>query len=204
MNEVTKAACDNTSISRGSSNFVTDGDQSRAVQDKAGRPNIARNMDRVVDQVALSSKSSIVESSPGVVQVTSSNTGSPIPAGFACNAGELLGSSHCSPFEPSADEAEKYLTYFRTQSLANFAFICLPASITAQHLRQERPFLFLTIMAVSSTSASQRLGLGLEIKKMVAADILAEKEGKLDVLLGLLVFLAWFVIRNLRYRQNCC
>jgi hypothetical protein len=94
-------------------------------------------------------------------------------------------------YELPLDEADRFLTDFRTQKLTKFGFIHIPASTTAQRLREERPFLFLTIMAVSSKSSSQRQLLGQEIKQTIAKEMLVENEGNFDILLGLLVFLTW-------------
>jgi len=101
------------------------------------------------------------------------------------------------PFDISPLEAENYLNYFRTRLLPGFSVVYIAPQTTAQSLQHTRPFLFLAIMMVSSppptSFSSQRRKLGQEIKERVAREILSEKEGNLDVLLGLLVFLTWSV-----------
>jgi len=114
----------------------------------------------------------------------------------AFDTGKTFETTSSSVFLSSPDEAEKYWLIFRNQTLVNFAFIYLPASTTAQTLHQERPFLFLAIMAVTSHSRSRRLALGKEVKQLLARELLAENEGNFDVLLGLLVFLTWLVIAS--------
>ncbi|KAE9376342.1 hypothetical protein N431DRAFT_289530, partial [Stipitochalara longipes BDJ] len=119
------------------------------------------------------------------------NNVTPAPSDFLSNASDYLRSASYSMVGPSIEEAEQYLTEFRTQKLINFAFIYLSPNITIQQLRQERPFLFLTIMAVSAKSGSQRLTLGKEIKNLLSRELLFNSEGNFDVLLGMLVFITW-------------
>lgn len=95
-------------------------------------------------------------------------------------------------FNLSPSEAEHQLQYFRTQILPGFAVIHLEPHTTAASLQRNRPFLFLAIMMVSSPPVSlQRRRMSQEIKEQVARSILSEKEGDIDVLLGLLIFLTW-------------
>jgi hypothetical protein len=171
---------------------VLDGHQNTIARGMADRSRTVNDIDDI--PVVMGSTPSFTGSSPSITGVNGSNIGIPAPPSFAFNAVEISESSYHSFCGPALEEAEKYLTGFRTQVLINFAFIHIPADTTAQQLRQKRPFLFLVIMAVSSTSRSQRLALGRDIKQMLAREFLVENEGNFDMLLGLLVFLTWFVI----------
>jgi hypothetical protein len=109
--------------------------------------------------------------------------------------------SHHSPtsgvpcgFEPSLYEAEEYLSIFRNQKSKYFPFIYIPSTTSAQQLLQERPFLWLCIMAISSKSVSQQLALGSKIRHIVGRKMLLEYERNLDLLLGLLAYIGWYVI----------
>ncbi|KAK9319612.1 hypothetical protein V1517DRAFT_310580 [Lipomyces orientalis] len=93
--------------------------------------------------------------------------------------------------EPTAEEAEYYFEMFRKQKLKYFAFTYFPEDITAQQLRQERPFLWLCIMAISSTVVSKQLGLGRAIREIAGREILVEGERHLDLIMGLLCFVGW-------------
>lgn len=62
--------------------------------------------------------------------------------------------------EPSPVEAEEYLINFHTCKSKYFPFVAIPSNTGAQQLRQERPFLWLCIMAVSSKSTAQQQLLG--------------------------------------------
>jgi hypothetical protein len=96
-------------------------------------------------------------------------------------------------FESSLKEADESLKIFRTYKLKHFPFIVLPASITAQELRRERPFLWFCAMAASSKSSTQQIVLGKEIRLIVGRQLLLEGERTLDLLLGLLAYIAWYV-----------
>ncbi|KAF2084027.1 hypothetical protein K490DRAFT_50133, partial [Saccharata proteae CBS 121410] len=96
-----------------------------------------------------------------------------------------------SAFKRSTDEAEECLAIFRSQMLHYFAFLNLPED--TQRIQQERPFLLLCIIAASSKSTPRRLALGKEIKQTLAQRFILDNRGviNLDLLLGLLTFLAW-------------
>ena len=96
-------------------------------------------------------------------------------------------------FEPSLHEAEEFLRIFRTQKSKYFPFIYIPSTTSAQQLFQERPFLWLCIMAMSSNSTSQQLALGSRIRNIVGRKMVLENEKKLELLLGLLAYIGWFV-----------
>ena len=94
--------------------------------------------------------------------------------------------------EPSSEEAEECLTYFRDNMLKYFAFLHIPGE--AKVLRQERPFLFLCIMAARSQSTRTKVALGERIKQILAQRVILDNDPgaiNLDLLLGLLTFLAW-------------
>ena len=95
-------------------------------------------------------------------------------------------------YEISPEEAEECLGYFRDHMLKFFAFLQLPED--TQQLREERPFLFLCVIATSSKSTQRRLALGERIKQILAQRIILDNVNKainIDLLLGLLTFLIW-------------
>ena len=100
-------------------------------------------------------------------------------------------SSLTNSFEPTPDEAEDYLKRFRPNITTYFPFILVPKSTTAQELRRDRPFLWLCIMSVASKSTVQQKALGREIKITMGREILVEGKNNIDLLLGILVFVAW-------------
>ncbi|KAJ5998953.1 hypothetical protein N7451_006763 [Penicillium sp. IBT 35674x] len=92
----------------------------------------------------------------------------------------------------SVDKAQTYLQAFRTVMTPHFPFVIIPPDVSVQHLRQERPFLFLAILATASydNMPMQRF-LGAEVKKAVSSRMILNGEISFDLLQGLLVFLAW-------------
>jgi hypothetical protein len=93
-------------------------------------------------------------------------------------------------FEPSVAEDDNLKT-FKAIKLKRFPFIILPESQTAQDLRQERPFLWLCIMAVSSKSSVQQIALEKELRTIIGRQLLLEGEKTLDLLLGVMTYIAW-------------
>ena len=96
-------------------------------------------------------------------------------------------------FEPSVEEAEAYLQAYRETKSPYFPLVLLPA-LNAQQFRQERPFLWLCIMAVSSNNSEQQQALGKEIRLTIGREMLLEGKNNVDLLLGLLIYTAWCVI----------
>lgn len=94
--------------------------------------------------------------------------------------------------EPSPVEAEENLVNFKTCKSKYFPFVYIPSTTSAQHLRQEWPFLWLSIMTVGSKSTSQQQVLGSKIRQMIAQEMVVQSEKNLDLLLGLLTFIGWY------------
>lgn len=88
-------------------------------------------------------------------------------------------------------EAEEYFAVFRDKMLPTFAFIHLSPDLTGQRLYQDRPFLFRAIIAVAAPSTHQKLAYGKELKRILAQTTLVENRSSIDLLLGLLTFIAW-------------
>jgi hypothetical protein len=95
--------------------------------------------------------------------------------------------------EVSAQEAEQYLHLFRTQHLGNFPFYYLPETKTSAELRQEKPYLWLCIMSVTSTNLAQQLSLSRLVRELASQEIIIEGERSIDLLLGLLCIVGWYV-----------
>ena len=90
-------------------------------------------------------------------------------------------------------EAEEYLVTFQTYRSKYLPFISIPSTTTAKQLQQERPFLWLCLMAAGSKSTSQKQVLGGEIRQTVGQEIVVRSERSIDLLLGLLTFISWQV-----------
>jgi hypothetical protein len=97
-------------------------------------------------------------------------------------------------YEPSEIEAEKSLEYFRTYKSRSFPFVHISSTITASHLKQERPFLWLCIMSITSRSSLQQRELGSRIREVFAQEVVVQLNRNMDLLLGILAFIGWYVI----------
>ncbi|KAL4746154.1 hypothetical protein BDW72DRAFT_207597 [Aspergillus terricola var. indicus] len=92
---------------------------------------------------------------------------------------------------PSADEASSYLDQFRRKFIHNLPFLVVPPSTTAQQLYQDRPLLWLSIMAVVSTWTAQQMALSKEVRAIFDREAYVEGTRNLDFLLAVLVYTAW-------------
>ncbi|KAM0435975.1 hypothetical protein ACHAPT_002867 [Fusarium lateritium] len=94
--------------------------------------------------------------------------------------------------EPTPAEAEVYLDTFRSW-LPRFPFMVLPKNQTAESLRKEKPFLWLCIMNITTTSHPQQVKLKERVRQEAAQRVIVEHERSMDVLLGLVCYIAWQV-----------
>lgn len=92
--------------------------------------------------------------------------------------------------EPTPAEAEIYLDKFRNW-LSNFPFMVLDHDTTAASLRKDRPFLWLCIMNITTMSCAQNAILKERVRQEIATRIVVNHERTMDVLLGLICYIAW-------------
>lgn len=91
------------------------------------------------------------------------------------------------------EAAENYLESFKSILTPHFPFVVIPHQASAVQLREEKPFLFLAIMASASyENILLQRSLGAEVRRAVASRIILNGEVSFDLLQGLLVFLAWY------------
>ena len=91
---------------------------------------------------------------------------------------------------PTPEEAEAYLDKFRGW-LRNFPFMHIPHNQSAESLRLEKPFLFKCIMGISTMSIRQLHKIRDDLRKEAAQRVVVEHERSLDLLLGLICYVAW-------------
>ncbi|KAI1098443.1 putative C6 transcription factor [Jackrogersella minutella] len=114
--------------------------------------------------------------------------GSPLETSYSL---EVDDSPNTDFDEPPDDEADAYLAIFRSQMLKHLSFVHIPLELTVQQLRQKRPFLLRAIIAVASSSAQQKMARGKELKRILAQKVIIENQSSLDLLLGVLTYVAW-------------
>jgi hypothetical protein len=92
------------------------------------------------------------------------------------------------------DKAEALLRGYGTHA-PNFPFIVFSPTVSLDFLRREKPFLLLSVLTMASTSNQvlQDL-LEAELRETLGRKVIFNGEKSLDLLQGLLVYLAWYVI----------
>ncbi|KAH6658497.1 hypothetical protein BKA67DRAFT_214989 [Truncatella angustata] len=93
--------------------------------------------------------------------------------------------------EPDLEDAETYLDRFRNHFVEYLPFIIIPASVTARELRQERPILWISIMAVASSNSTQQRALSNEARAVLAREAFVEGTRNMDLFLAVLVYTTW-------------
>ena len=93
--------------------------------------------------------------------------------------------------EPSEEEAEISLSLYRNSMMQSFPITLIPESMSARQLQQERPFLWLCIMAITSKYYEQQRALNREMRLTLSRESLLEGKHNLDLLLGLITHVAW-------------
>ncbi|KAL3443761.1 hypothetical protein BJX65DRAFT_311557 [Aspergillus insuetus] len=126
------------------------------------------------------------------------------PGGIPHSPSSTTGSaSHSAASHPSpipedyfasplaAQTAEKAFTVFRDQMLPYCPFIEIPATVSAQQLQRERPYLFRAIIVVNTRSIPDRVAQGNALKRLLSDAIIVEDRSDFDLLLAALTYVAW-------------
>jgi hypothetical protein len=90
----------------------------------------------------------------------------------------------------SFDAAEDSLRRFRTMT-SNFPFFVLPQHITALMMCKEQPFTLLAGLAAATRDKTLQKTLGHRFKTCALHAIMIDNERSLDLLNGVLIYLAW-------------
>jgi hypothetical protein len=89
--------------------------------------------------------------------------------------------------------ADRRLETFRQSFVKYFPFVVVSPTVSVEALRYDNSFLFLCIMAVTSFEDPKlQRRLGQEIKKQICDRLVMGHEVSMDLLQGLLVFVAWY------------
>lgn len=95
------------------------------------------------------------------------------------------------PFE----HAERSLQLFKSKA-SQFPFVLAPPNTSLDTLRRDRPFLLLAILAFAeSANEKLQLQLELELRETLSKKVIVHGEKSLDILQGVLLYLAWYVLR---------
>lgn len=88
--------------------------------------------------------------------------------------------------------ADQNMETFRHAFLPYFPVVYIPDIMDSNFLRQQKPFLWLVIMSLCTKDMAKQLAMEYTIRQIVSQRAVAEHEKNLDLLLGLIVYLAWF------------
>ncbi|EED21432.1 tRNA processing endoribonuclease Trz1, putative [Talaromyces stipitatus ATCC 10500] len=88
-------------------------------------------------------------------------------------------------------QAEECLEFFRTRMLPHFPFFNIPPDLTSWQLRVKRPVLFQAIVVVTTHSTQKKLSRAEDFKRLVFTSALVEVQSSIDLLLGILTYIAW-------------
>jgi hypothetical protein len=94
-------------------------------------------------------------------------------------------------WELSSDQERTRLKFFRDQMLKFFPFMHLPNGLTAEQLREDKPFLLQAIMTVTSPSTQEKRARATQLKRKLAQEAVEYTETSLDLLLCILTYVAW-------------
>lgn len=91
------------------------------------------------------------------------------------------------------DRAEDLLSVYRSNMATHFPFVVIGPDASVQHLRDQKPFLLLSVLASAAfNDLSLQKILGSVVKQAINDRLLWGKNLTFEVLQGLLVFLAWY------------
>ena len=90
------------------------------------------------------------------------------------------------------ETASSLLSTFKMTMTDHFPFVRVQPQQTTEEIRQQRPFLFLAIIAAASyEDMPLQRKLGKRLKQAISTRMILKGEMSLDLLQGLLVHLAW-------------
>ncbi|RDW82404.1 hypothetical protein BP6252_03516 [Coleophoma cylindrospora] len=90
-------------------------------------------------------------------------------------------------------DPDSLLTLYRVYMNDQFPFVVIPMEMTANDLQQQKPFLLKVILMVASVrDMAGQTRMAEAIMEHVAQNMILRGEKSLDLLQGLLVFIAWY------------
>ncbi|KAJ5781748.1 uncharacterized protein N7518_010231 [Penicillium psychrosexuale] len=106
--------------------------------------------------------------------------------------------------EETLGSEEESLHAFRTQRLQFLPLIHIPATTTAGDLKRQSPFLWRCISAVESKHTARQATLCVRIRELAGKRLLVDCDKSLDLLQGVLVYLAWVTLHSQPQKSSLC
>ncbi|PWY79250.1 hypothetical protein BO70DRAFT_353574 [Aspergillus heteromorphus CBS 117.55] len=101
-------------------------------------------------------------------------------------------------------DREESLHTFRTHRLQLLPLMHIPATTTARDLERDSPFLWRCIATVESRSAARQAELCVGIRELAGKRLLCDCEKSLDLLQGVLAYLAWVTLHSQPQKSSLC
>ncbi|OAL20505.1 hypothetical protein AYO22_08806 [Fonsecaea multimorphosa] len=103
--------------------------------------------------------------------------------------------AYLDQFIKSGDETQLMIDVFRNELMPYFPFVIIAPDVRLDELRGKKPFLLLVIMMVACRhDVPRQTAIGKAIKEIMGQKMMTQGEQSLDLLQGLLVYLAWYHI----------
>ncbi|KAH7236875.1 uncharacterized protein BKA55DRAFT_578686 [Fusarium redolens] len=103
----------------------------------------------------------------------------------------------------SLDEAQILIDNYRTKAIQHFPFVPVSSETTVASLRATKPFLFMCIMATMKfDNCTIQRQIGEEVRIQAHQRVLMQSESSLELLQGLLVYLAWYQYFFISYEKQ--
>ncbi len=85
------------------------------------------------------------------------------------------------------------LDVFRNELTQHFPFVVVPSELNVGDMKRDKPFLFLAIMMLTCRNDIPRqAAIAKAIREIISQRILLKNEHTLDILQGMLLYLAWY------------
>ncbi|PWY91642.1 C6 transcription factor [Aspergillus sclerotioniger CBS 115572] len=95
------------------------------------------------------------------------------------------------PSPALSSQEDEQIEYFRSRMLPCFPFIYFTPNMTSRYLREHRPCLLQAIHTITTFSTQERLVQIDHLKRLLFTSSLIKVESNIDLLLGVLTYLAW-------------
>jgi hypothetical protein len=90
------------------------------------------------------------------------------------------------------DEADSFLAYFQKEMSPYFPFVMIAAHLDARIIARKNPFLLLAILTIATGEQPDlQRSLDREFCKVLATKVMVNGERSLEILQGLLIYIAW-------------
>ncbi|OGM51076.1 hypothetical protein ABOM_000196, partial [Aspergillus bombycis] len=145
------------------------------------------------------------------LSLSTSNTGTSMNTNIVTSGAEspnsnseLLGAVISVPYLGKDSEEEACLASFREEKLPVFPVVHIPDTLSAKDVKEQSPFLWRCIAAVQCKHPSRQSELCASIREVAGKRLLVDCTKSLDLLQGVLVYLAWVTYLTQPQKSSLC